>query len=139
MYKYAVPRGYAELNLGQYLIVSGEFGAARESFTQEQIERIRDAVSVIPFADYIYAMCYLGFRPSELLALSVDNYDANKKTLTGGAKTEAGKIVSFPSARRSSPLLIVFTQEKRPARCSAMKKVTNFPMIDSGTLFFTPH
>ena len=91
MYKYAVPRGYAELNLGQYLIVSGEFGAARESFTQEQIERIRDAVSIIPFADYIYAMCYLGFRPSELLALSVDNYDANKKTLTGGAKTEAGK------------------------------------------------
>lgn len=105
MYKYAVPRGYAELNLGQYLIVSGEFRAARESFTQEQIERIRDAVCVIPFADYIYAMCYLGFRPSELLALSVDSYDANKKTLTGGAKTEAGKNRVVPISPKIQPII----------------------------------
>ena len=36
-------------------------------------------------------MCYLGFRPSELLMLDVLDYDRAAKTLTGGAKTEAGK------------------------------------------------
>ena len=36
-------------------------------------------------------MCYLGFRPSEFLALTVESYDVKQKTLTGGAKTEAGK------------------------------------------------
>lgn len=91
MYKYAIPRGYTELNFSQYLIVTGEDGAARASFTPEHLEKIRAAVGVIPYADYIYCMCYLGFRPSEFLALEVKDYDPGNKTLRGGAKTEAGK------------------------------------------------
>lgn len=91
LYKYAVPRGYASLNLAQYLIVSGESSVSRSSFSAEQLEQIHRAVGVIPYADYIYCMCYLGFRPSEFLALDVKNYDRQNKTLTGGAKTEAGK------------------------------------------------
>lgn len=91
MFKYAVPRGYAELNLAQYLFVGGERGAARESFSTEQIEKLRLASGVVPYANYIYCMCYLGFRPSEFLALTVTDYDRKNKTLTGGAKTEAGK------------------------------------------------
>ena len=105
MYKYAVPRNYAALNLGQYLIVSGETGEARESFTQEQIEKIHAAVGAIPYADYIYAMCYLGFRPSELLALTIESYDAKEKTLTGGAKTEAGKNRVVPISPRIQPII----------------------------------
>lgn len=91
LYKYAVPRGYASLNLAQYLIVSGESSVSRSSFSAEQLEQIHRAVGVIPYADYIYCMCYLGFRPSEFLALDVKDYDRQNKTLTGGAKTEAGK------------------------------------------------
>lgn len=105
MYKYAVPRNYAALNLGQYLIVSGETGEARESFTQEQIEKIHAAVGAIPYADYIYAMCYLGFRPSELLALAIESYDTKEKTLTGGAKTEAGKNRVVPISPRIQPII----------------------------------
>lgn len=91
MYKYAVPRGYAEMNLAQYLIVGGESGASRSGFSADQLDRIRQAVGIIPYADYIYCMCYLGFRPSEFLALDVKDYDRKQKTLTGGAKTDAGK------------------------------------------------
>lgn len=91
MYKYAVPRGYATLNLAQYLIVGGESGQSRESFSADQLEQIRRGVGTIPYADYIYCMCYLGFRPSEFLALGVQDYDPKQKTLTGGAKTDAGK------------------------------------------------
>lgn len=36
-------------------------------------------------------MCYLGFRPGELFALTLDSYDEKEKSFVGGAKTEAGK------------------------------------------------
>ena len=36
-------------------------------------------------------MCFTGWRPSEYLALTSDSYDKKAGTLTGGAKTEAGK------------------------------------------------
>lgn len=91
LYKYAVPRNYVERNLAEYLTVSGEASASRSSFSAEQLEQIRRAVGVVPYADYVYCMCYLGFRPSEFLALDVKDYDRKNKTLTGGAKTEAGK------------------------------------------------
>ncbi len=91
LYKYAVPREIAKLNLAQYLVVGGETGAARESFTGEQIERIKRQIGKIPHAEYIYCMCYLGFRPSEFFALDVSAFDRVNHTLTGGAKTEAGK------------------------------------------------
>lgn len=91
MYKYAIPRGLADLNLAEYLIITANDSAAREGFSTEQIEQIRRAIGAVPYADYIYAMCYLGFRPSELLGLDVADYDRSSKTLIGGAKTEAGK------------------------------------------------
>jgi integrase len=52
---------------------------------------IRQGVGVVPYADYIYTMIYTGFRPSEFLALTHDSYDKTRATLTGGAKTDAGR------------------------------------------------
>lgn len=112
MYKYAVPRGYATLNLAQYLIVSGEHGEERESFSAEQIEKIRLACGRIPYADYIYCMCYLGFRPSEFLSLDVKNYDRKEKTLTGGAKTEAGKNRIVPISKRLQPIIASLAKDR---------------------------
>lgn len=105
MYKYAVPRGYAGMNLAQYLIVSGEQSEARSSFTAEHIEKLRKAIGTVPYADYVYCMCYLGFRPSELLALDVKDYDRKNKTLTGGAKTEAGKNRTVTISPKIQPII----------------------------------
>lgn len=91
MYKYGIPRGLAELNMAEYLIVTAPDSIAREGFTAEQLKKIQESIGSIPYADYIFSMCYLGFRPSELLMLDVLDYDRAAKTLTGGAKTEAGK------------------------------------------------
>lgn len=89
--KYAIPQGYVDLNFALYPIVSGESGASRESFSAEQLALIEKAVGVVPCADCIYCMCYLGFRISEFLALTVKDYDPLEKVLIGGAKTETGK------------------------------------------------
>lgn len=112
LYKYAVPRGYASLNLAQYLIVSGESSASRSSFSTEQLEQIRRAVGVVHYADYIYCMCYLGFRPSEFLALDVKDYDRKNKTLTGGAKTEAGKNRIVTISPKIQPIIDRLTRDR---------------------------
>ena len=93
MYKYGIPRHVIpeNLNLSPFLSVTGEAAAKRDSFTEEQIKKIRAAAGVVAYADYIAIMIYTGFRPSEFLALTRADYNIADSALTGGAKTEAGK------------------------------------------------
>jgi len=93
VYKYGIPRHVIpeNLNLSPFLVVSGEGAAHRESFTDVQIQAIKKACGKIPHAEDVYAMIYLGFRPSEFLALTAESYDKAQQALTGGAKTAAGK------------------------------------------------
>ena len=93
IYKYGLPRGYfpEKLNLADYLSVSGEDGARGQGFPLDVLEAIRQAVGHVKGADMVYCQCYLGFRPSEFLALNAEDYDAEKHTFTGGAKTAAGR------------------------------------------------
>lgn len=93
VYKYGIPRNAVpnNLNLAEFIRISGEEEAVhRESFSYAQIEQIRNACGKIPYADYIYSMIYLGFRPSEFLALRVEQYSREKQAIIGGAKTQAG-------------------------------------------------
>lgn len=65
---------------------------SRQPFTAEDLVKLKAAVqSGVAYADYVMAMCYTGFRPSEFLDLRHDAYDPDKGTLRGGAKTDAGK------------------------------------------------
>ena len=91
LYKYAIPRHIASLNIGQYLVVGGGDGSERAALPDDALDAIRKAVGHVKGADYVLAECYLGFRPSELLALDVRDYDRTEKAFTGGAKTDAGK------------------------------------------------
>lgn len=93
MYKYGIPRHVIpdNLNLAPFLLVDGDGAAHRSSFTDVQLEQIRRACGVVPGAEDIYCMCYLGFRPSEYLALTADSYDKARNCLVGGSKTKAGK------------------------------------------------
>lgn len=93
MYKYAVPRRLTAdgLNLAQYLTLDGEGSAHREAFTELELARLWKGAGSVPYAEDVLVMCFTGWRPSEYLALTSDSYDKKAGTLTGGAKTEAGK------------------------------------------------
>lgn len=93
MYKYGIPRHIIpdNLNLGPFLKVDGDPAAHRASFTDVEIEKIKKACGVIPQAEVIYIMIYLGFRPSEFLDLKVEDVDLKRGCIIGGAKTEAGR------------------------------------------------
>ena len=78
------------LNLAEYLIVGGESSTHRDSFTEEQIKKIKESIGSVDYADYVYCLIYLGFRPSEFLSLEISNYDKSRKCFIGGSKTAAG-------------------------------------------------
>jgi len=96
VYKYGIPRGYVpanasgEPNLAQFLRLCDGEQKHKEGLTDIELERLRAVVSNDPYAEYILAHCYLGFRPAAFLALTVDSYDATERAFTGGCKTVAG-------------------------------------------------
>ena len=72
------------------MTVTGEHGR-RQPFTADEVEKIKNAVGKVLFADYVYCHIYLGYRPHEFITLSLDRYNADERYFTGGAKTQAGK------------------------------------------------
>lgn len=107
MYKYAIPRHLTGdgLNLAQYLTVTGEATAHRDALTELELARLWKFAGIAPGADHVLIMCYTGFRPSEYLALTAESYDAAAQTLTGGAKTDAGKNRVVTISPKIAPLV----------------------------------
>ena len=91
LYKYAIPRNLAALNMGQYLIVGGGDTAHRNALPDDALKALEKGVGTVPYADYVLCQCYLGFRPSEFLALDAKNYNRKERAFVGGSKTDAGR------------------------------------------------
>lgn len=129
VYKYGIPRNYVpnNLNLAQFLVVNGDAPQRRDAFTTAQIKQIQSAVGVVPYADYILAMIYLGFRPSEFLSLPVDSYNRVEQFIVGGAKTDAGTNRTVTVSPKIRPTLteIVGNRTMGPL----------FPNTDTGEKF----
>lgn len=107
VYKYGIPRNAVPngLNLAPYLVVGGDGVVHRASFDAAQIAQIKAACGSVPYADYIYSLIYLGFRPSEFLALRIEDYDAEKKCFIGGGKTAAGTNRVVTISPKIQPLI----------------------------------
>lgn len=88
--KYAYSIDIISKNYAAYLHTGNEKKGTRPAFTLEELSKIRQAVGILPYADYVYFMCYTGFRPSEMFALKRTAYDQQSNTLVGGGKTKAG-------------------------------------------------
>lgn len=112
LYKYAIPRNLATLNMGQYLVVNGVAGIGKEGLPLDALEKLKKNIQKVPYADYIVAQCYLGFRPSELLDLDASSYDKKKKAFTGGAKTDAGKNRVVTVSPKIQPTIDRLTENK---------------------------
>ncbi len=96
VFKYAMQSGIVEVNQAQFLYAGKAKKGKRPPFTTEELDIIKKAVGQYPYADYVYFLCYTGFRPNEFLSLKKDAYhevelDGEKvPLLIGGFKTEAG-------------------------------------------------
>lgn len=93
IFRWAIPRGYVPsgVNMASYIKTRGTLSKGKPAMSPAQLERLRQAVGVVPHAEHFYCACLLGFRPSEMLLLTCADYDPVRRTLCGGIKTEAGK------------------------------------------------
>ena len=105
VYKYAIINRIVPDNLAQFLYVNSKKKGTRDAFSADELEKIRKAVGKEPYADYVYFMCYTGFRPNEMLSLKKDAYKKDKNVLIGGFKTEAGKDRPVPVSAKIAPIL----------------------------------
>lgn len=110
LYKYAIPRHQASMNLAEYLHTGDNDKSTRPPFSPEQVERIRQRIGITPYADVVYTLIYTGFRPAELFSLTKDSYKDG--ILYGGIKTAAGKDRAVPVSPKVLPLI-----EERMTAC----------------------
>ena len=105
LYKYAIPRLLARMNMGEYLIVGGGDVGSKDALPEAALAALTAHLGTVPGADYVLCQCYLGFRPSEFLALDAVNYDRKERAFTGGAKTEAGRDRIVTVSPRIQPIV----------------------------------
>lgn len=93
LYKYAMQNDIVSKNYAEFIILPKREKSSKDCFTDLELEKIKQAVGVIPYADWIYVMCNTGFRVSEFLSLAPGSVRVvdGVKVLIGGMKTEAGK------------------------------------------------
>lgn len=92
LYEYAIGRLLVSINCAEYLYIPKGGSSPRAALTQAHVDAIGDQVGLYPYADYVYCLAYLGFRPNEMLRLSKDAFhcDDGVYYLVGGFKTPAG-------------------------------------------------
>lgn len=110
LYKYAIPRGIAPLNLGQYLVIKAESGSSKPALPPEAIAALEASSST--GAAYILCQCFLGFRPAEFLALDVLSYSRKEKAFRGGSKTDAGRDRVVPVSPKIQPIIDRLVKDK---------------------------
>lgn len=110
LYKYAIPRHQATMNLAEYLHTGDNDKSTRPPFSPDQVERISQRIGITPYADVVYVLIYTGFRPAELFSLTKDSY--HDGILTGGIKTEAGKDRAVPVSPKIRAII-----EQRVSAC----------------------
>ena len=103
LYKYAIANQAAEKDYAQYCYIERK-GTQKEPdyFTKADIEKIKNAVGKVEYADYVYCLIYLGLRPAEFFALQSEDYSFEEQAFTiRKSKTDAGlrKVTVSPKIR----------------------------------------
>lgn len=97
---YAMDANIIDKDITDNLYIGKHETEQRDPLTEDEVEVIRQAIGTERYAEYVYALCYLGFRPGEFLSLRKDHYRTidGIEVLINGSKTEAGKdrVVVIP-------------------------------------------
>lgn len=106
VYKYArANKLISEMNPAAYLYTAGKSKGTHDPLSMEELAKVREAVGVVPYADYVYCLCYLGYRPTEMLSMKKSQYDRAHQCLIAGIKTEAGKNRIVTISPKIQPLI----------------------------------
>ena len=117
--QYAMRKDIIDRNYADYLILPHQQPVQRDTFTEEEIQRLRaDADAGNETSMVILILIYTGYRISELLQKRREQVDLDQGVMYGGEKTAAGRgrvvvindailpYVRYFMAKASGPLLL---------------------------------
>jgi integrase len=93
LYQFAMKDHIVTENYATLLELDRGSVGERTRFSELQLQVVKKNIGKVPFAEYIYSLCYLNFRVSEFLELTASDYyksNSNIPVFVGGKKTEAG-------------------------------------------------
>ena len=92
IWAYAEDHNMVEKKITSNLYTGKGKSKKRDPLTDIEVEKFRQAIGTERYADYIYCLCYLGYRPGEMLELRKDQVIEHngRLFLMEGKKTEAG-------------------------------------------------
>lgn len=93
VYKYGIPRNCVpkDRNLALFLRINAAGSSAHCGLDAAELDAVLQlAASGSRDAQMVYCHCYLGFRPTGLIQLRIEDYNAAEHAFIGGIKTEAG-------------------------------------------------
>ena len=96
IWSYALDLNKVQKDITSNLYIGKHESKPREPLTPDDIKKIKDVIGKIRYADYIYCLCYLGFRPGEFLEIKKSQViketidDEEVYYIVEGKKTQAG-------------------------------------------------
>ena len=108
LWGFAADQDLVDRDITKNLFIGRGSSVQRDPITQQEVDAIRSSIGTVRYAEYIYCLCYLGFRPGEMLELKKDMLYCTPIEKDGtevpvwyfinGKKTDAGKdrIVIVP-------------------------------------------
>lgn len=97
LYKIAMELDILTKNYAQGLDCGkSEKSTLHKPFTELEIRKLWELSKTDTFAEIPLILCYTGLRPQELCEIQITDVNLEKRYLTGGIKTEAGKNRIIP-------------------------------------------
>lgn len=72
LWGYAFDNNIVEKDITSNLFIGRGHSVQRDPITAQEVAAIRSSIGKVRYAEYIYCLCYLGFRPGEFLELRKD-------------------------------------------------------------------
>lgn len=137
IYKFGIPRHAVpdNLNLSPYIVIGGQTGIGKAGLPLEAVDKLWPLVG-LDCVDAILCQCYLGFRPSELLALRIEDYDRAERAFVGGSKTDAGTDRTVTVAPKIQPLVDAAMGSRTTGPVFARQDGRPIPLKDYRAAFY---
>jgi integrase len=93
LWSFGIDNHYVDKDITRNLFVGKGASVQREPLDDIEVEKIRKMIGKDRYASYVYALCYLGYRPGEMLEIKKDQVREHNGSLyiVEGKKTEAGR------------------------------------------------
>ena len=93
LWSFGIDNHYVEKDITRNLFIGKGASVQREPLDDMEVEKIRQEIGKDRYAPYVYALCYLGYRPGEMLEIKKSQVMEHNGSLyiVEGKKTAAGR------------------------------------------------